>query len=32
MLKDLDRIDIGGIALALVGLGALAYFAYQYLG
>jgi len=25
-------IDVGGIALAVVGLAALAYFAYQFLG
>jgi hypothetical protein len=32
MLKDLDAIDIVGIALALITLAALAYFAYQIIG
>jgi hypothetical protein len=32
VLKDWDLIDIAGIALALVGLVALAYFAYQIIG
>ena len=32
VLKDLDLLDVAGIALAFVGLIALAYFAYRFLG
>jgi hypothetical protein len=31
MLKDWDLIDVGGIALALITLAALAYFADQFI-